>query len=79
MNLYLISWCEGDYDSYDGAVVCAENEEDAKNIHPSGRPFVAGSWSYDWAKHRKDISVRLIGTAVLGARRGVELASYNAG
>lgn len=36
MNLYLISQTENiGYDTYDSAVVCAESEEEAKNIYPS--------------------------------------------
>jgi len=36
MKIYLISQdVNCDYDTYDSAVVCAENEEYAKRIHPS--------------------------------------------
>ena len=36
MNIYLLSQSEVDgYDTYDSCVVAAENEEDARQIHPS--------------------------------------------
>jgi hypothetical protein len=80
MNLYLISWPDGgSWDEYDSAIVCAASEEDAKTICPNGSPFVEGQRSYDWAEKAADITVKLIGTAVPGATKGVELASYNAG
>jgi len=41
MKLYLISQnVNNDYDTFDSAVVCAENEEKAKRVHPKeGRDF----------------------------------------
>ena len=37
MNLYYVWQDENnDYDTYDSFVVCAENEEEAKNTHPDG-------------------------------------------
>ncbi len=36
MNLYRISQTVNDeYDNFDSAVVCAESEESARNIHPA--------------------------------------------
>src|SRR3990167_7998667 len=36
MKIYKLSQSLNDgYDTYDSAVVCAENEEDARHIHPS--------------------------------------------
>ena len=36
MNIYLISQTENTgYDTYDSAVVCAENEEEARTTHPN--------------------------------------------
>lgn len=36
MNIYKLSQnVNHDYDTYDSCVVCAENEESAKRIHPS--------------------------------------------
>lgn len=35
MNIYLISWADGnDYDKFDSAVVIAPNEETARNMAP---------------------------------------------
>ena len=37
LNLYLIyQYLNNDYDTYDSAVVAAESDGDARNIHPSG-------------------------------------------
>lgn len=40
MKLFLISQSKNrDYDTYSEAVVCAETEEDAINMHPGGKPY----------------------------------------
>jgi hypothetical protein len=81
MNLYLISQTvNNDYDTYDSAVVCAENEEDAKMIHPGGEE--------GWSSHRKfynpwcaveEVRCKLIGSAMDDQERGVVCASFNGG
>lgn len=83
MNIYLISQNENEnYDTYDSAVVVAENEADAKYIHPY---FEAEGewWKNHWRLHEwcvpARVTVRLIGTALPIAARGVVCASYNAG
>lgn len=81
MNIYLISQDYNNaYDTYDSAVVAAENEEDAKTIHPSiiGN-FVVTETIEDystWAPLSK-IKVKYIGSTHLP--RGVICASFNAG
>ena len=86
MNLYLLSQKDNNgYDTYENCVVCAENEEIAKNIHPSGEEFKGkeGSeyfWEYDdWANTLEGIACELIGTANETQKRGVICASFNAG
>ena len=48
MKLFLISQSENDgYDTYDSAVVCAEDEKDAQSMLPDGAPlsrFEKVSW-----------------------------------
>lgn len=84
MNLYRISQDENrDYDTYDSAIVAAESIEDARSIHPDGytdswKPSYTGqigSWVWDKSK----VKVELIGTAAADIKRGVILASFNAG
>ena len=94
MNLYLISQdVNVYYDSYDSAVVAAENSEDAAQIHPSGHwKWKMDGWHFvyideretepqtpdDWATIA-DIHVALLGKANANIKRGVILASFNAG
>ena len=75
MKLYLISQeCNPGYDTYDSAVVCAENEDSAKTIHPSG-----GTWYDDtWCPQGK-VEVLFLGDAIPESSSGVVLASFNAG
>ena len=80
MNLYLISQTiNNGYNTYDSAVVCAENEEEARMTHPDGRKDWDGEMDYwdDWCD-AKDVKVKLIGTSVEGVERGVVCASFNA-
>ena len=74
MKLYKI-WQEvnNDYDTYDSAIVCAENEEEAKAIHPSN-----SGGRYGWCDI-KYVQVEYLGEAKEGLAKGVILASYNAG
>jgi hypothetical protein len=81
MKLYLITQeVNNDYDTYDSAVVCAENEDKARMIHPGVIEDWDGeqkTWS-TWCSS-KDVDVRLIGTARKGILEGVVCASFNAG
>lgn len=48
MKIYKISQdVNKDYDTYDSAVVYANNEEEAKNIHPNGNFLLDGLNKYD--------------------------------
>jgi len=93
MNIYkLIRDDIGGYDTYDSAVVVAENEEQAKKMHPShtSHPYIDDyatekwweeddmykSWTHDLSK----IQVTLIGKANKSFDKPqVIVASYNAG
>lgn len=81
MNLYLLSQdVNVDYDTFDSCVVCAENEEEAKMISPSGY-IEDGEIFYD--KHAwcdiEFVKVKLLGIAKAGLEKGVVCASFNAG
>ena len=77
MNLYYVWQDENNgYDTYDSFVVCAENEEEAKNTHPDGD----GNWRrYTWASSPEKVKCELIGTASDNVERGIVIASFNAG
>ena len=77
MNLYIIYQKERNgYDTYDSAVVAADSCQEAVNIHPS----VYCSWDSDtWASCPENVSVEYLGIAKEGTKKGVVLASFNAG
>lgn len=81
MKLYLLTRKDYkiDYDSYDSVVVCAENEDEAKKIHPSGNPSYGSYQDFSWEKDLSKIIVTYIGEAEESLKPGVILASYNAG
>lgn len=82
MNLYLLSQEENnDYDTYDSCVVCAKSKADAIKIGPDGKPLeeeLSGSWNV-WALTKEGVKCELIGKANSKQKRGVILASFNAG
>jgi len=82
MNLYLISQDENyGYDTYDSAVVAADNEEAARMFHPGFDD------DYDWNGvdegttwcDAKDVKVEFLGVAKHGTSRGYICVSFNAG
>lgn len=79
MNIYLVSRTgRVDYDEYEAIVVVAKNEEQARNIMPTGETnFIR--LSYSWVRTPDDLDVELIGKAKSGYKPGVILASYIAG
>jgi regulator of replication initiation timing len=87
VKLWLISQKENDgYDTFDSAVVAAETEEDAKQIHPASYDSLISSdqhwqdWWSCWAKTPDEVSARCIGDAVEGIAAGeIICASFNAG
>jgi len=62
MKLWLLSQDKNnDYDTYDSCVVVAENEEDAKSIHPDGNSHYRKGyidyknvWRHDWFSKYND-------------------------
>lgn len=89
MNLYKISQdSNGDYDTFDSAVVCAENEEIARQMIPcfiydadEVEPL-STDWSPPstcWCASPDLVKVKLIGTAAPGMPQGLICASFNAG
>jgi hypothetical protein len=68
MKLFKISQTENtDYDTFDSAVVCAPNEETARNIHPM------------MGKDTSKVKVEYLGEAKDGLLEDVICASFNAG
>ena len=78
MNIYLLEQDEvAGWDTYDSAVVTAENEEAARCQHPNG--FSVNDWeSMTWARDPKNVKVTLLGTSN-GTEERVICASFNAG
>ena len=58
------------YDTFDSAIVCAENEEEARNTKLGN--------NYSWVKP-EDVHVEEIGIAKDDVEKGIVLASFNAG
>lgn len=79
MNLYRISQTQNSgYDTFDSAVVAAENEVMARNTHPS-RYEKWDDFYPTWATSPEHVKVELIGVAKKGTQPGVIVASFNAG
>ena len=77
MNIYkLTQTVNTDYDTFDAAIVAAENAECAQQMHPGGG-LVVERGTEEWADP-KDVTVELIGTST-DEKQQVLLASFNAG
>ncbi len=80
MNLYLIYQNENnDYDTYDSVVVCAESEEEARDIHPNQYSRERKEWSTDDWCLKENVKARYLGVADISLEKGVVCASFNAG
>jgi hypothetical protein len=71
------------WDTYDSAVVCANNPIEARHIHPNGHEIKNwwkddNEYESDWA-HPDDVQVEFIGTAWATLDIGVVLASFKGG
>lgn len=77
MNIYLVDRGFGDMDAYDSFVCVAENEEDARSMHPDDCWAERDLWQ-DWCTKEecKDLQVTLLGVAIENVAR-VVLASHN--
>lgn len=71
MNLYLISQeVNRNKDAYDSAIVCAENEDEARQINPTGK--WGGDFAKDqWAESPAQVNVKFIGYADKSIVKGV--------
>lgn len=78
MKLWLLTGTASGYDTYDGVVVAAANEEKAKKILPLYMDWSRPSTSGAWAESPDKVKAKLIGTAVKGTPEGVILDSFNA-
>ena len=80
MNLYRISQkVNKDWDTFDAAIVAAENEDVAQRMHPGGNGrYPLEDYPMCWACPA-DVFPELIGVAVEGTKAGVILASFKAG
>jgi len=75
MNLYKLSQNKHrGHDTYDSAIVCAENEEEARNTKIGHVESFYSSWV-----EPQYIKVELIGVANDSIPKGIILASFNAG
>lgn len=95
MNIYLIWQNENNnYDTFDSAVVIAENEYEARCTHPNPEyKFIDNelyficedgtikkeNYSYGWVDNPFKVEVELIGSASKGAKPRVVCTSFNAG
>ena len=94
MNIYLIKqMANNDYDTFDAAVVCAENADEARTICPqTGKIMkIKKSTQYEitmrrfipenlnWCESPDQVLVVYLGNAKVGLKKGVLLSSYNAG
>lgn len=85
MKLFLLKqdYISG-YDTYDSAVVIAENEEDAKKISPSDykeelEPITSQYPSWVGLDNIDKIEVIYLGEAKEGSKKGLVISSFNAG
>ena len=77
MKLYLISQDENvGYDTYDSAVVVAQDVYHASLIAPGGS--FGGNYG-EWCSKPDKVSVKYLGEAAAGIPAGIVLASFNAG
>ena len=84
MKIFLISQDErDDYDTYDSAVVCAKDEETARNMEPS--PYLNGEkkdfslYDASWCSSPDKVKVVYLGEAAPDIKHGVLCSSFNAG
>lgn len=80
MNIYKISQSENNrWDTYDSAVVIANNEEEARNTHPDQEDGKFGAYSFNtWASSPDKVRVEFIGVTDIEEPQ-VVVASFNAG
>ncbi len=78
MNLYLVNQDDNnDYDTYDSAVICAENDVEARDV--SIEKLHNGSYYSCWTNNLNKVYVKYLGVASSQIEKGIVLASFNAG
>jgi hypothetical protein len=65
------------YNAYSDMVVCAESEEEARNIHPAGSWNVGGFFDC-WCDSPDQAIVKYLGEAHSDIPKGIICSSYNA-
>lgn len=88
-SLYLVKRMDNvTWDEYDSFVVCAESEDEARRVHPSGGSFFEDDMSEQskryfkssWTDKIETLEVICVGLASVSLKnRQVICASYNAG
>ena len=79
MNLYLIDRSDPtDWDEWDGAVVAAKNEDEARATHPGSYPDWDGKGGGSWV-NKEHVVVTYLGEAKPNTKSGVILSSFRAG
>jgi hypothetical protein len=82
MNIYLISQTENcDYDTYDSFICFALDEQDARQMHPSGdnEAWLDSFDSSSWCSTPDQANVVFIGNNPAIEEPSIILCSYNAG
>lgn len=79
-KLYKISRESYSWDEWTGAIVCADDEDHARSIHPSGDNDNWGNVYGGWVSDAAFVDVEYVGEAADNIKSGsVVLASFNAG
>jgi hypothetical protein len=80
MKLYLISQDTNLVDdTYDAAVVAAKSIAEARTIRPDLEKWNENKECFRWVNKQQDVKVKFLGRAKKGTKKGIILASYNAG
>ena len=80
MNIYKIWQTENDdYNTFDSAIVYAETDDEARNIHPYWIGWDHWLSKRSWVSSPDKVMVEKIGETSLDVKSGVILASFNAG
>ena len=80
MKIWKISQDEtADWDTFDSAVVAADTEMQAKEIHPGGDDRWKNDWCSMWASSPDNVKCECVGEAKEGTTAGVICSSFNAG
>ena len=82
MKLWLITQTVNTgFETFEGAVVAAQTEEEARRTHPND-DYIAGQWigcdpnDESWAELPEQVTVRYLGKATSDVVAGVILSSY---